>query len=633
MNWNYDFIIAELFVLSVVYIYYGVRPKLPLARLRLYLGVMVLETTVLISDALGAYALNHYADIYLLSYGTNMIYFGSFFLRTFLFFLLSLQILKLDYHRYKHAFYFLYLTTFILELVNLSTPWTGWIFYLDNGMYRRGALYPFTYGQFAVYFLLILILGCVKWNELNRRTRIVVPLIWIILACGYVIRWYFSEYLVANLFYMVVIIIILFNYFDPETYLDPQTGFYNEHAFREIMEEKLENEEYQILACIVRNRKMVHRVYTVSDRTQALRRIGAYLQQITDPCVFYLNGGYLAVLLKKETDAAQIKQQIYSRFHEKWEGKHQQLYLDVGIVTLDDTLEIRSTGELLQNMHAAVKRVEDVNGPGEMSVVEMRRQVQVRRVLDQAIQDGSIELYLQPIITSDTRKVVGAEALARLWDRELGLISPGEFIPYAEENGSIAELGMQIFRKVCVFLSSHQDSAALEWINVNLSPIQCLDRGLPDKFRLILEAYQVDASMIHLEITEEVFVDSLQVREMIEQLREVGFEIALDDFGSGYANLERLITYPLKVVKLDRSMIAGYFENPNPVLGSIISTLNSAGYRIVAEGVEKGYMMEQLHRMGCSYVQGFYFSGPIPEKEFRDRYVRARQYATETNRR
>ncbi len=620
MNWNYDFIIAELFVLSVVYIYYGVRPKLPLARLHFYLLLMVLETTVLISDALGAYALDHWANIYPASYGFNMIYFGCFFLRTFVFFLLSLQLLHLEYRKNKYIFGLLYVTIGILELINLSTPVTGWIFYLQDGIYHRGPLYPLTYGQFIVYFIIILSLVCRNWKLLNTRTRITVPTIWCILACGYVVRWFFSEFLIANLFYMVVIVVILFNYFDPESYLDPQSGLYNEHAFHEMMAERMQNTNFTILACIVRNREMVRRIYTTSACTAVTRQIGTYLQQITPgSCVFYLNGDYI-LLLENGADIEQIKQQINKRFLESWDGKTCQMYLEAGIVTLDHSLEIESSEDLLQNIHTALKQVGDVTKPAEMSLEKLKRQIQVRSALEEALKTDRVELYLQPIFTSGTKSLAGAEALARLQDDELGLIYPGEFIPYAEANGSIAELGMQIFHKVCAFISQNRDTLNLEWINVNLSPIQCMDRDLPEKLRAILEQYHVDASMIHLEVTEEVFVDSILLKDELERLRQIGFVIALDDFGSGYANLARMITYPLNVIKLDRSLIVSYFHQPNSVLRSITSTLNASGYKLVAEGVEEGYMIDELHQMGCQYIQGFYFSKPIPAEDFQKKY-------------
>ena len=230
-------------------------------------------------------------------------------------------------------------------------------------------------------------------------------------------------------------------------------------------------------------------------------------------------------------------------------------------------------------------------------------------------------MFLQPLVDSRTRKVVSAEALARIRDEEGELLSPAVFIPIAEHNGQINRLGEQVLEKTCRFIQEEDmERLGLSWINVNLSPIQCMRRNLSQELAQILQRYQVEADRVHLEITEESMIDLSQLQRQIQALQEEGFQFALDDYGSGYSNLVNVKRVFFVNIKLDMELVRDYFAHRDALLPAVVQAFKAMDYSITAEGIESAEMADALTEIGCDYLQGYYFSRPLPMKEFVGKY-------------
>lgn len=230
-------------------------------------------------------------------------------------------------------------------------------------------------------------------------------------------------------------------------------------------------------------------------------------------------------------------------------------------------------------------------------------------------------MFLQPLISTKTNRVIGAEALARVRDANGDIMPPGIFIPVAEKNGYINLLGEQMFEKACEFVSTHDLNAiGLSWINVNLSPVQFLQNDLCTKFSEILKKYNVNADKVHLEITEEAMIDYALLQKQIQNMKSAGFEFVLDDFGAGYSNVTRLKHYPFINIKVDMEVVWDYFKTHEAILPALIKAFKNMGFTVTAEGIENEEMAEGMKSLGCDYLQGFYFSRPIPAEEFAQKY-------------
>ena len=211
--------------------------------------------------------------------------------------------------------------------------------------------------------------------------------------------------------------------------------------------------------------------------------------------------------------------------------------------------------------------------------------------------------------------------LARITNEEGRVLSPALFIPIAEQNGQINRLGAQVFEKACRFISEgNLDKTGLSWLNVNLSPIQCMKKDLSTELSEILNKYNVHADQIHLEITEASMIDLSLLQKQITTLKTNGFQFALDDYGSGYSNLTRVKHYPFINIKLDMEVVWDYFREKDVLLPAIVQAFKQLHLSITAEGIETKDMAEAMKEIGCDYLQGYYYSKPIPMEEFLKAY-------------
>ncbi|MBR1722974.1 MAG: EAL domain-containing protein [Treponema sp.] len=257
----------------------------------------------------------------------------------------------------------------------------------------------------------------------------------------------------------------------------------------------------------------------------------------------------------------------------------------------------------------------------EETIRKIEHSTLVKRAVEYAVEHDEVEMFLQPLVNTSDYKLVGAEALARIRDDKGNLVSPGLFIPIAEKNGRISMMGEQMFEKACKFIHDYDiDKMGISWINVNLSPIQFLRHDLNQRFSAMLEKYNVSADKIHLEITEATMIDYVLLKKQIDLMQKTGFQFVLDDYGSGYSNVSRLKRCPFINIKLDMEIVQDYFKDCDKILPALVHAFKQMNFTVTAEGVETFEMAESMKKIGCDFLQGFYFSKPLPVSEFVKKY-------------
>ena len=242
-------------------------------------------------------------------------------------------------------------------------------------------------------------------------------------------------------------------------------------------------------------------------------------------------------------------------------------------------------------------------------------------ILNRAITEGGFEMYYQPIYSIRDARFISAEALIRLNDKTLGFISPGLFIPAAERMGLILPIGDFVLDSVFSFIAgADMDALGLKYIEINLSVAQCMMRDLPDKIRSLQKRYGVDPSRVNFEITETSYEDMGAVAmNNVQSLVEMGYSISLDDYGTGYSNIKRVSKLPLKIVKIDKSLVDDLDSQSGKLLiKNVIRMMKDIDKELVAEGVETAEDYNALSEMECDFIQGYYFSKPMPRGEFVD---------------
>lgn len=244
----------------------------------------------------------------------------------------------------------------------------------------------------------------------------------------------------------------------------------------------------------------------------------------------------------------------------------------------------------------------------------------IELLISSALKYDRIEVFYQPIFSTKENRFTSAEALCRIYNENGDFIPPARFIEVAEKNGMILKLGERVFEKVCQFLQSGMpQQLGIKYIEVNLSVVQCSYELLSQQFIHIMEEYQIDPSQINLEITETGSVSTRKIMlENMQKLINYGVQFSLDDFGTGNSNLNYIVDMPVNIVKFDRSMTNSYFNNGKAkyVMDAAMHMIHGMELQIVSEGIETEEQLDTMKELDISYIQGYYFSKPLPQEEF-----------------
>ena len=287
---------------------------------------------------------------------------------------------------------------------------------------------------------------------------------------------------------------------------------------------------------------------------------------------------------------------------------------------IPDSMIMSGPDEFFRVMHTYLESEEEITVADEKLVRKLRDQNSIKELIDGAIRADRVEVFYQPFYNVRESCFDAAEALVRIRTEDGAIVPPGEFIPIAEETGQIIPLGMRVFEKVCGFLASGEAvSLGLKQVEVNVSAAQ-FDYDNPTKFVLqLIEQYGIAPGLINLEITETAAAQNREIMlKNMNTLIAEGISFSLDDFGTGRSNIDYFINMPVKNIKFDYTFTQGFFENDktNYVLSGMVDILHKLNMNVVAEGIETEEQMRVMKDMKVEYIQGFYYSRPIPETEF-----------------
>ena len=256
----------------------------------------------------------------------------------------------------------------------------------------------------------------------------------------------------------------------------------------------------------------------------------------------------------------------------------------------------------------------------EDTMYELRKRKQIEKMVVMAMEENRIEMHYQPIYNIASGLFTGAEALVRVKLNDGTLVFPNDFIPIVEETGRIIPLSDSIYKEVFSFMKSYRvDKLGIEKVEINLSVKQGESPVFVSRFLELLKSYSISPNIINMEITEtnsSISQDNLLAN--MNKLEEQGISFSLDDFGSGSSNLNYIIDMPVKIVKLDKHLTDEYFRNDKAkaIVKTVIEMSHAMGIQIIAEGIETKQEFETMKSIGVDFIQGFYFSKPLPEHEF-----------------
>ena len=408
---------------------------------------------------------------------------------------------------------------------------------------------------------------------------------------------------------------------------DRLTGLYSKQYFYQQAGEVLlrnPDQQYDIICSDIENFKLINDVFGVKAGDSLLRGIGnAYAERLKGIGICgRLNSDQFVCLLKHRDDYTDDMFIEASGLMNGLLDIH-NIVMKWGIYNVED----RSV-PIEQICDRALLAARSIKGQyGKYFAIyddtlrnQLLREQAITDSMESALSQNQFLVYLQPKYRIKDEALVGAEALVR-WNHPFwGFLSPAEFIPLFEKNGFITRLDRFVWEKACAVLHDWDERGYYPMsVSVNVSRADIYNEDLADTLVTIIKKYDLDPSRLHLEITESAYTENpKQIIDTVTTLRELGFVIEMDDFGSGYSSLNMLNDMPIDILKLDMKFIRSEMAKPKSQ-GILQFTMGLARWMdlsVVAEGVETREQFEQLREIGCDYVQGYYFAKPMPCQEF-----------------
>lgn len=526
-----------------------------------------------------------------------------------------------------------------MTLIVLS-PFFGFIFYFDeNCVYHRGPLVSLLY-IFAFYYL---IYGCIRVyrfrNVLKPSKRLSLYSFVLFSMVPVIVQYFHPSQIIEHYGISICLLLIYLKIERPGEFLDSKTGTLNLHSFRHACTLYLKTDTpFQIFYITLDHKSVNLHIFGDNYAPQILRLFASYLQQASAGNAVYRVSDRTFALIHPEDNSSILPPyltQIKDRLSQPFRYHVTDLFLNAVICFMqcpedgNDISSILSCANILENKLTAYNN--EIIYAKDLELNFSERRAQVETALQKALQAHSFEVYYQPIFSTTEQKIISAEALLRLNDPVLGFISPEEFIPIAEENGMIVEIGNFVLHSVCQFIKKYDiEQYGIQFIEVNLSVIQCMQMDMADSILKLTEEYGLSPSQINLEITETAAADSPKVLQInMKTLVDSDISFSLDDYGTGYSNISYIMELPFQMVKLDKSMVWSSFENSKASIAfeSTVDMIQKLGMHIVAEGVETYGQADFLTSLGIEYLQGYFFSKPLPADSF-IRYLASRNAET-----
>jgi len=416
-------------------------------------------------------------------------------------------------------------------------------------------------------------------------------------------------------------------FYDPLTDL-PNRRFFRGHLELTIASAKKYDRKLAVIMTDLDDFKKINDSFGHDAGDRLLTKIGARLKAAAASAdvVSRMGGDEFMLLIKNVENHSQLDhkaQNILTALNEKIEinGQHVEVGGSVGVAVFPT--DAIAYEELIRYADIALYNAK-AQGGNTVSYYSsdldkrIKDKMRLEQKLRKALDEGKLEVYIQPIYDAQTRKMQKGEALVRWFDEEDGYIRPDIFVALAEESGLIYDLGRIVLEKVCAFISINKEklrSLGMNSIAVNLSARQFFASQLLTLIRNMFVHYDIEPSTVEFELTESMVMDDVnQAIGIMRAIRKLGCRLSIDDFGTGYSSLSYLKQFPINTLKIDRSFIKDIPEDKNDVeiAYTIIAMAHNMGLNVVAEGVETKEQLQLLKEQRCDQLQGFYFSKPLP---------------------
>ena len=541
----------------------------------------------------------------------------------------ALSLTRLEHNWPKKQVYWMGIPLYAMIAMMLIPPVRHQIYHRDPvhpATVVHGPLYPVFYVIIAIYAISLLIMIIRSRKAFGRR--LIPTIILYLMSYVTVLVQLISPYLKASRFLQALCIFSVFMVFvEDDPGKDFTTGLFNHYALLNDIQIAL-TAEFHVAVITVKiiNLPYYRTVFSVRRVNHIIRQSADWLKNryASRSTYLYSTANSTLTLLIYDPNRDNViekAEEIRREFPKRWHSadSHMDIRAQVWVAFIPE--QVSTTDQLNVFLDADADPALDSDRVCFADeTTRASRWVAVEQAIERNLKDSTLQVYYQPIYDLSSGTFRSAEALVRMFDKKLGFVSPEEFIRIAESNDTINAIGEFVFNDVCRFISEKQPSRyGLKFIEINLSPVQCMDAHLADRFRRILDTWHVSASEINLEITESAFItDSDFIRQTVKNLKQMGFTFSMDDFGTGYANYSKMMDLPFNIVKIDKSILQAASDHPEnePVLRGSVRMCSDLNRKVLVEGVETEAQRDLLLGMGVDYLQGYLYSRPVPEADF-----------------
>ena len=520
------------------------------------------------------------------------------------------------------------LATILLASIVLTNPFTEKLFYFDvSAGYVEGPWYRLMYYS-AFFHLAVILILVISWRKEFGPQKIKVILdILILCGCGVVIQLLYYPLLMTGFGMSLGILALFLTINNPNANRDSLTGVYN-HLYLTRRSDELiaAGKSFHIITIYLYQLKHINKVAGVEGGDYILQLTAKKMEELCGSRVFRITGKRFLVLTMSLQEYEYYIIQIKKMFETDMQldadsSKPATPVILSGIVHGQKLgasglmLEYAEYLESLSMQNGMIEVIQD----DQQTMDGFLYNKKVEQYLHTAIAQDLFEVYYQPVYSTAKNDFVTLEALSRLHHPELGWIAPDVFIQIAEKNHMIEQITDLQFKRVCMFINEHRDlMKKLFNIKVNLSSLDLMRSDCSSHFIRMMDDMDIHHDWIQFEITETVATEyNAGLGMVVDGFMAAGVRLCLDDFGSGYANLNTVMRLPFSAIKIDRTLLFDICNDKKRAMfyQSIIETFHRMGYSIVSEGVETEEEMSLLSSWGVDMIQGYYFSRPLPVEE------------------
>ena len=507
-----------------------------------------------------------------------------------------------------------------------TNPLSHRLFYYDTRfVYHRGPFINILYYISAIYALYGVVYLYYYRKILKVEQVFVLASLYPFNIFALIVQYYYPHYLIEMFMTSLSMLLAMLVIQRPEEMMNPELLVGNYLGFNKDVNRAFElNKRFKLVFVKIVNYKSLSSFLEYATTRMLLRTLCDSLKRIkTNGLNIYYLGDGLFSLNTDENDELLIASRVSDIVREKFMVKHYGLSLNCCICVIRCPEDIENVQGLLNFSNSFYTYLPDNGEIVELSMEKGNRAFMLRNDIDAIIKEAivhrSFMMYYQPVYSIKDKRFVSCEALIRLNDEKYGFISPEFLIKSAERNGLIMDVGDIVFDEVCSFINRLKKSGvSLDFVEINLSMAQIIQKDLVDKVLSCLNKYRLRPEDINLEITETMACAAENIVEQnMRVLNKSGISFSLDDYGVGYSNISRILSLPFDIVKIDKSLTDMFDdEKMNGVIKHTVAMLKSIGVKIVVEGVETVECFEAFEKLGVDYIQGYYFSKPLPESEF-----------------